>query len=323
MNAGQAHALAQSVEELLRQERVGHVAIITPTGRVSSVPVAYHFDGSNVFFGTPRDSPKLRFLEANPNVAFQIDNGRVMKEAVGVMIQGRAEIYDTRQLLTRYTQTLPAILRFSKKYPDVFMFYTRDHSKLPDERKFYKYRLIRIVPTTILFWVGYDWARLIPHPEDYAKFFEIQEDAEPQALAGEVQSLLGSLDTIRHDEETQEEVPDVSRELDLPRIIDPDELMAELMAEAMADDTVTDDEAAILNSISSNYRFYLDALKNAMSDGIISKDESALLHTIKQSVYKSVIDTALKDGEITDDEERLLRKFAELLNVASDRDANV
>lgn len=321
MAIGEVPALAQSVDQLLRSERVGHVAIITPMGRVSSVPVAYHFDGANIFFGTPRDSPKLRFLEANPNVAFQIDNGRVMDEAVGVMIQGNAEIYETRQLLTKYRETLPAILRFTKKYPDVFVFYTRDHRKLPDERKFYKYRLIRIVPTSILFWVGYDWARLIPHPEEYAKFFDVREEGDPQAVAHDLETLLGSLHSIEHDDATVNEVPDVSQELDLPKVIDPTELMSELYAEAMSDDKITDDEAAILNSIQSNYRFYLDALKNALSDGIISKDESAMLHTIKYSVYKSVINTALQDGQVTEDEERLLRKFAELLDATEETDS--
>jgi nitroimidazol reductase NimA-like FMN-containing flavoprotein (pyridoxamine 5'-phosphate oxidase superfamily) len=320
--ADKGHALAEGVQELLRSGRVGHVATISPTGRVSSVPVAYHFDGSSVFFGTPRDSPKLRFMEANENVAFQIDNGRVMQEAVGVMIQGNAEIYDTRQLLTKYRETLPAIARFSKKYPDVFVFYTRDHSRLPDERKFYKYRLVRIVPTSILYWVGYDWGRLIPHPEDYARFFEIgAEEGDPEAVADELQSFLGGMSTLETASETEEEVPDLSQVWDLPAIIDQEELMAELHAVAMADDEITSEEMAILDAIRSSYRFYLDALKNAMSDGIITKDELALLHTIKQSVYRSVIDTALKDGKIDDDERRLLTRFAELLNVSREDDA--
>ncbi|MEJ2131845.1 MAG: hypothetical protein P8Y95_09560, partial [Gammaproteobacteria bacterium] len=107
----------------------------------------------------------------------------------------------------------------------------------------------------------------------------------------------------------------------LPAIIDQEELMAELHAVAMADDEITSEEMAILDAIRSSYRFYLDALKNAMSDGIITKDELALLHTIKQSVYRSVIDTALKDGKIDDDERRLLTRFAELLNVSREDDA--
>jgi len=309
------HALAQKVDELLRVGRVGHVATISPTGRVSSVPVAYHFDGENIFFGTPRDSPKLRFIEANENVAFQLDNGKVMQEAVGAMIQGKAEVYDAGQLLSKYRETLPAILRFSKKYPDVFVFYTRDHRKLPDERKFYKYRLVRIVPTSILYWVGYDWGRMIPHPESYAGLFEIHEEGDPQAIAREVESFLGSMSAVEAAADNEEEVPDLSQAWDLPAIINQDDLMADLMSVAMSDEKVTDNELAILDSIRSSYRFYLDALKNAMSDGVISKEEWALLHTIKQSCYRNVVETALKDGQIDDDERRLLTRLAELLNV--------
>jgi hypothetical protein len=48
-------------------------------------PIAYHFDGLNVFFGTPRDSSKLRFLRGNPDVAFRLDYGNVMEEAIGII----------------------------------------------------------------------------------------------------------------------------------------------------------------------------------------------------------------------------------------------
>jgi nitroimidazol reductase NimA-like FMN-containing flavoprotein (pyridoxamine 5'-phosphate oxidase superfamily) len=55
----------EGVDNLLRTSRVGHIATISPKGRVSTVPIAYHFDGQNVFFGTPRDSSKLKFLQEN------------------------------------------------------------------------------------------------------------------------------------------------------------------------------------------------------------------------------------------------------------------
>jgi hypothetical protein len=87
------------------------------------------------------------------------------------------------------------------------------------------------------------------------------------------------------------------------------------IAEAMLDHKVTQDEMEILNLIRRNYRFYLDFLRCAMSDGVISGDECALSNTIKQSVYQSTLDTALKDGQIMEDEERLLGKFREHVNI--------
>ena len=175
MNDSRSIGLTEGVDGLLRSSRVGHLATISPKGRVSTVPIAYHFDGLNVFFGTPRDSSKLKFLQGNPNVAFQIDNGKVMDEAIGVMMQGNAEIYDTRDLFKRYKETLPAIARYSLKYPDAFVFYVRHPNKLSEARRYTKYRVIRIVPDRILFWSGYEWGRVIPDAQDYAPFFDIHQ----------------------------------------------------------------------------------------------------------------------------------------------------
>jgi uncharacterized tellurite resistance protein B-like protein len=300
MDTQQSSGMAASVHELLGRGRIGHLATISPRGRVSSVPIAYYYDG---------------FIEDNPNVAFQIDNGEVMESAVGVMMQGRAEIYDTVELLRKYRETLPAILQFSKKYPDVFVFYTRHYNKLPEERKFHGYRLIRIVPDRILFWSGYDWGRLATDPGDYGPFFDIHEKAMPKIVARELESLFASLDTISAEERPGEDILEKGHYQRYPKLVDQEDLMSDLFAEAMTDGKVTEDEMEILNSIRSNYRFYHDALKNALSDEVLSRDEFALLDTIKKSLYQSTIDTALKDGQVKDDEARLLKKFAEILNI--------
>lgn len=313
----------EGVDKLLRTSRVGHIATISPKGRVSTVPIAYHFDGQNIFFGTPRDSSKLKFLQKNPNVAFQLDNGKVMGEAVGVMMQGNAEIYETRDLLKKYKDTMPAILRYSQKYPDAFVFYLRNPKKLAEVRRYAKYRVVRIVPDRILYWSGYDWGRVIPDPEEYTTFFDIHQETDPKAMGREVGSLFASMETISSDQGPGEDILDQSRQLCHPKVIDQDKLMSELFAEAMTDQKVTEDEMEILNTIRRNYRFYLDSLKNALSDGIISSDECALLNTIKQSVYQSVLDTALKDGEIKEEEANLLKKFRELLDVQENQGEQV
>jgi len=315
MNDPNSIGLTEHVEKLLHSSPVGHLATISPKGRVSTVPIAFHFDGLNVFFGTPRDSSKLKFLQGNPNVAFQLDNGKVMDEAVGVMMQGNAEIYDTRDLFKKYKETLPAIARYSRKYPDAFVFYIRHPNKLSEVRRYTKYRVIRIVPDRILFWSGYDWGRLIPDAQDYAPFFDIHQETDPKVMARQVNSFVESLGTITTKQRPGEDILGKGQQLRYPKLIDQDRLMSELFAEAMLDHKVTEDEMEILNSIRRNYRFYLDSLRNAMRDGVISGDECALLNTIKQSIYQSTLDTALKDGQLMEDEDRLLRKFRELLNV--------
>src|SRR5205807_1989647 len=44
-------------------------------------------------------------------------------------------------------------------------FYARG-KELPDERKLYKYRLIRIEPSKIIFWKGYNFGRFISKKRD-------------------------------------------------------------------------------------------------------------------------------------------------------------
>ena len=210
---------------------------------------------------------------------------------------------------------MPAILRYSKKYPDAFVFYLRNPKKLSEVRRYAKYRVVRIVPDRILYWSGYDWGRVIPDPDEYTAFFNIHQETDPKDMGREVGSLLASMETISSEQGPGEDILDQSRQLCHPKIIDQDKLMSALFAEAMTDQKVTEDEMEILNTIRRNYRFYLDSLKNALSDGIISSDECALLNTIKQSVYQSVLDTALKDGEIKEEEANLLKKFRELLDV--------
>jgi hypothetical protein len=53
---------------------------------------------------------------------------------------------------------------FTKKYPGMLSFYARG-KELPDERKLYKYRLIRIDPSKIIYWLGYTFGRYIPRLE--------------------------------------------------------------------------------------------------------------------------------------------------------------
>src|SRR5438477_13068774 len=52
----------------------------------------------------------------------------------------------------------------TKQYPGMLYFYGRG-KELPDERKLYKYRLSRIDPSKIIYWLGYSFGRYIPRIE--------------------------------------------------------------------------------------------------------------------------------------------------------------
>jgi hypothetical protein len=81
------------------------------------------------------------------------------------MIQGKARIFSVGRTLLSILSVGPKIAGFSKKYPGMLTFYARG-KELPDERKLYKYRLIRIEPSKIIFWTGYDFGRFISKKRD-------------------------------------------------------------------------------------------------------------------------------------------------------------
>jgi hypothetical protein len=113
---------------------------------------------------TPVSAAKFKILKNNPTVSFIVDNGKVTTEACGAMIQGRAKIFTIGRTLISILSVGPKMIGFTKKYPGMLSFYARG-KELPDERKLYKYRLIRIDPSKIIYWLGYAFGRYIPKPE--------------------------------------------------------------------------------------------------------------------------------------------------------------
>jgi len=81
------------------------------------------------------------------------------------MIQGKARIFTIGRTLLSILSVGPKIAGFSKKYPGMLTFYARG-KELPDERKLYKYRLIRIEPSKLIFWTGYNFGRFISKKRD-------------------------------------------------------------------------------------------------------------------------------------------------------------
>ena len=161
----QSSPVPEQVLDVLRTNTIGYLSVISKRGELYSYPVAFHYSANKVYFVTPVSAAKFKIIKANPTVSFIVDNGRVTTEACGAMIQGKARIFTIGRTLLSILSVGPKIAGFSKKYPGMLTFYARG-KELPDERKLYKYRLIRIEPSKIIFWTGYNFGRFISKKRD-------------------------------------------------------------------------------------------------------------------------------------------------------------
>ena len=154
----QSSPVPEQVLDVLKTNSIGYLSVVSKKGELYSYPVAFHYSGDKVYFVTPISAAKFKIIKANPTVSFIVDNGKVTTEACGAMIQGKARIFTVGRTLLSILSVGPKIVGFSKKYPGMLTFYARG-KELPDERKLYKYRLIRIEPSKIIFWTGYNFGR--------------------------------------------------------------------------------------------------------------------------------------------------------------------
>ena len=161
----QSSPVPEQVLDVLKTNSIGYLSVVSRKGELYSYPVAFHYSGDKVYFVTPVSAAKFRIIKANPTVSFIVDNGKVTTEACGAMIQGKARIFTVGRTLLSILSVGPKIAGFSKKYPGMLTFYARG-KELPDERKLYKYRLIRIEPSKVIFWTGYNFGRFISKKRD-------------------------------------------------------------------------------------------------------------------------------------------------------------
>ncbi len=152
------------VVDVLKNNKIGYLSVLSKSEELYSYPVAFHFSDLKLYFMTPVSAAKFKILKNNPTVSFIVDNGKVTTEACGAMIQGRAKIFTIGRTLVSILSVGPKMIGFTKKYPGMLSFYARG-KELPDERKLYKYRLIRIDPSKIIYWIGYTFGRYIPKTE--------------------------------------------------------------------------------------------------------------------------------------------------------------
>lgn len=152
------------VVEVLKNTKIGYLSVLSKTEELYSYPVAFHYSDQKLYFMTPISAAKFKILKSNPTVSFIVDNGKVTTDACGAMIQGRAKIFTIGRTLFSILSVGPKMIGFTKKYPGMLTFYARG-KELPDERKLYKYRLIRIDPSKIIYWTGYKFGRYVPKTE--------------------------------------------------------------------------------------------------------------------------------------------------------------
>ena len=150
------------VLDLLKSSRIGYLSVTSSKGELFSYPVAFFFSGFKVYFITPVSAAKLKFIRSNPTVSFLVDNHTLTTDSCGAMLQGKAKVFSIAKTVLSILSIGPKIAKFASKYPGMFTFYAKG-KEIPDERKLYRYRLIRIDPTRIVYWTGYKFGRYIPN----------------------------------------------------------------------------------------------------------------------------------------------------------------
>ena len=165
------------VIEVLKNAKIGYLSVLSKSEELYSYPVAFHYSDQKLYFMTPITAAKFKILKANPTVSFIVDNGKVTTEACGAMVQGKAKIFTIGRTLISILSVGPKMIGFTKKYPGMLSFYARG-KELPDERKLYKYRLIRIDPSKIIYWLGYKFGRFVPktQPSKMGHLLKLSKD---------------------------------------------------------------------------------------------------------------------------------------------------
>lgn len=153
--------IPSEVSDVLKTANIGYLTTISKKGELYSYPVAFYYSDLRVYFVTPVSAAKYKMIKENPTVSLIVDNKQLTTNACGAMIQGRARTFSITRTLLSILSLGPNIAGFSKKYPGMLSFYAKGKG-LPDERKLYKYRIIQIDPTKILYWIGYTFGRYLP-----------------------------------------------------------------------------------------------------------------------------------------------------------------
>jgi hypothetical protein len=171
--------LPKSIWKFVQKARVGHLSVRSKYG-VLVHPIAFSVAKDHMVFGTPRTAKKLDLLQKNSRISFTCDNGELMKKAIGITVIGRAETYGFDDLKKGFSQGLLSMAGFMKKYPELVKYYIRDFTELPDANKFWKYVFVRVNPTRIVHWDGYEFGRISTKGKKKGKKEEPEEGLRPE-----------------------------------------------------------------------------------------------------------------------------------------------
>lgn len=253
------------MENVLKTSGIGYLSVTSGKGDLYSYPVAFYFAGLKVYFMTPISAAKLKFIRANPEISFLVDNHLLTKGACGAMIQGNAKVFSIAKTVLNILSLGPKMAHFAKKYPGMFTFYASG-KELPDERKLYKYRLIRVDPKKIIYWQGYKFGRYTAKGGAAGKdpFSENSDETKMDTLA----NLMKTAD----EELPPPEGVQVTKEWE-------DGLKA---AEDRGD--LSRDELKVINA---HRNFLRTAVASTAMSSTVTKDEKALLKKWKEKGSRS------------------------------------
>jgi hypothetical protein len=145
--------LPSHIFDFISEEKIGHLSVMTREGALVH-PIAYYCDGESIVFGTPKTSAKMKFLQKNPKGSFTVDNGKLMKESLGVTVEGEIKTFNYKTLFRNLLSATRSTYGFHKKYPDLLKTYVGSIEELSDHRKSYKYVFNRLNPSKVTYWEG-------------------------------------------------------------------------------------------------------------------------------------------------------------------------
>jgi len=251
--------IPNQILDVLKTSPIGYLSVTSGKGELFSYPVAFYYSGMRVYFMTPISAAKLKFVRANPSVSFLVDNHLLTKGSLGVMIQGKAKVFSVAKMVMTILSVGPKMAHFAKKYPGMFTFYASG-KELPDERKLYKYRLIRVDPSRIVYWEGYKFGRYFPKGEI--------SGADPLAASSDD----AKMDTFAQLLKTADE------ELLVPEVQQSEEWV-ENMNQAAKNGIITDEDKNYLDSYRNFLRFAVAANREKPE---VSEEEKKLLRKWKK-----------------------------------------
>ena len=87
-------------------------------------------------------------------------------------------------------------------------------------------------------------------------------------------------------------------------------VLRDLMITANKDGKITDDEKALIDSVSVDLNTYQQAVTKALEEGVITEQQQQSLDSIKDQILRNMYHVASKDKKITSDERALIEKIA-------------